>query len=134
MGCLIEQGDINRECRHRRNIKFCRIGEASHPGPGLDNKQQHQLKLGDFFCRNRIHMDSKSEWCKALSFKIENVRGHGNCLYPSLGKTLEMNGNQVRDSIVDKSKMHWSDIFDFDLDGEEYINFLGETADRKQRG
>eukprot|EP00972_Heterocapsa_arctica_P036787 5415846-Heterocapsa_arctica.AAC.1 len=79
-------------------------------------------------------MDSKSEWCKALGFNIENIRGDGNCLYSSLGKTLEMNGNQVRDSTVDKSNMHWRDIFDFDLDGEEFINFLGETVDRKQWG
>eukprot|EP00972_Heterocapsa_arctica_P056628 8358812-Heterocapsa_arctica.AAC.1 len=94
MGCLIEQGDTNRERRHRRKIKSCRIGEASHPGPGLNNKQQKHFKLGDFFCRNNIKMDSKSEWCKALGFKVENIRGDGNCLYSSLGKALEMNGNQ----------------------------------------
>eukprot|EP00972_Heterocapsa_arctica_P102189 15057427-Heterocapsa_arctica.AAC.1 len=79
-------------------------------------------------------MDSTSKWCKALGFKIENIRGDGNCLYSSLGKALELNGNQVRDSIVEQSNMHWSDICDFDLDGEEYINFLGGTADKKQWG
>eukprot|EP00972_Heterocapsa_arctica_P038111 5612068-Heterocapsa_arctica.AAC.1 len=79
-------------------------------------------------------MASKSEWCKALGFTTENIRGDGNCLYTSLGKTLEMNGNQVRDSIVEKSNMYWSDIFDVYIDGGEYINFLGETADKKQWG
>eukprot|EP00972_Heterocapsa_arctica_P060943 8988876-Heterocapsa_arctica.AAC.1 len=65
-------------------------------------------------------MDSKSEWCKALGFKIENIRGGGNCLYTSLGKSLGMNGNQVRDCTVEKATMYWSDIFEFDTDGEEF--------------
>eukprot|EP00972_Heterocapsa_arctica_P013075 1921478-Heterocapsa_arctica.AAC.1 len=42
-------------------------------------------------------MDSKSEWCKALGYKIHNIRGDGNCLYTRLGKALEMTGNQVRE-------------------------------------
>eukprot|EP00972_Heterocapsa_arctica_P077439 11422515-Heterocapsa_arctica.AAC.1 len=45
-----------------------------------------------------------------------------------------MNGNQVRDSIVEKSNMHWSDVMEFDIDGDEYITCLGETADSKQWG
>eukprot|EP00972_Heterocapsa_arctica_P026442 3894471-Heterocapsa_arctica.AAC.1 len=53
-------------------------------------------------------MDYKAEWCKALGLRIENIKGDGNCLYTSLGKALEMN--------------------------DEYINFLGETADKKQWG
>eukprot|EP00972_Heterocapsa_arctica_P029809 4392131-Heterocapsa_arctica.AAC.1 len=61
-------------------------------------------------------MDSKSEWCKALGFNIENIRGDGTCLYSSMRKALEMSGHQVRDSIVDKYNMHWSDILEFDLD------------------
>eukprot|EP00972_Heterocapsa_arctica_P051714 7608336-Heterocapsa_arctica.AAC.1 len=32
------------------------------------------------------------------------------------------------------TNMHWSDIVDGDLDGEEFINFLGDTADMKQWG
>eukprot|EP00972_Heterocapsa_arctica_P088771 13089346-Heterocapsa_arctica.AAC.1 len=79
-------------------------------------------------------MDSKSEWCKALGFNIENIRGDGNCLYISLGKTLEMTGNQVRESIVEKANLYWSVIFEFDTDWEEFINFLSETSDNKQRG
>eukprot|EP00972_Heterocapsa_arctica_P042263 6230037-Heterocapsa_arctica.AAC.1 len=47
-------------------------------------------------------MDSKAEWCKALGPRIENIKGNGNCLYTSLGKALEMNGNQLRDNIVNK--------------------------------
>eukprot|EP00972_Heterocapsa_arctica_P021827 3209609-Heterocapsa_arctica.AAC.1 len=79
-------------------------------------------------------MDSKAEWCKALGLRIENIKGNGNSLYTSLGKALEMNGNQVRDSIMEKSNMHWSEVMYADIDGDEYINFLGETADRKQCG
>eukprot|EP00972_Heterocapsa_arctica_P029795 4389871-Heterocapsa_arctica.AAC.1 len=30
--------------------------------------------------------------------------------------------------------MHWSEVMYFDIDGDEYINFLGEAADRKQWG
>eukprot|EP00972_Heterocapsa_arctica_P079710 11744217-Heterocapsa_arctica.AAC.1 len=45
-----------------------------------------------------------------------------------------MNGNQVRDSVVEKSNMHWSEVMDLDIYGDEYINFLGETADKKQWG
>eukprot|EP00972_Heterocapsa_arctica_P059165 8723896-Heterocapsa_arctica.AAC.1 len=84
--CLIEQGDTNRENRHRITIESCRIGEASNPGPGLQNKQHKQLKLGDFFSRNHIQMHSTSEWCKALGYMIHNIRGDGHCLYTSLGK------------------------------------------------
>eukprot|EP00972_Heterocapsa_arctica_P068364 10100958-Heterocapsa_arctica.AAC.1 len=71
MNCLIAQGDTYRESRHRRKVVSCRIGEAANPGPGLDNKQQKQFKLGDFFCKNHIQMDSKAEWCKALGLRIE---------------------------------------------------------------
>eukprot|EP00972_Heterocapsa_arctica_P094462 13931060-Heterocapsa_arctica.AAC.1 len=77
-------------------------------------------------------MDSKSEWCKALSYKIHNIRGDGNCLYTSLGKDLEMTGNQVRESIIEKANLYWNGIFEFDTDGEEFIHFLSETGDKKQ--
>eukprot|EP00972_Heterocapsa_arctica_P000018 2893-Heterocapsa_arctica.AAC.1 len=30
--------------------------------------------------------------------------------------------------------MHWSEVMYVYIDGDEYINFLGETADRKQWG
>eukprot|EP00972_Heterocapsa_arctica_P051438 7566413-Heterocapsa_arctica.AAC.1 len=116
--------DTNRECRHRRKIESCRIEEAANPGPGLENKQHKQLKLGDFVCINHIQMYSKSEWCKALGYKIHNIRGDGNCLYTSLGEDLEMTGNQVRESIIAEANLHWSVIFEFDTDGEEFINFL----------
>eukprot|EP00972_Heterocapsa_arctica_P082184 12114457-Heterocapsa_arctica.AAC.1 len=76
-------------------------------------------------------MDSKSEWCKALGYKIENIRGDGNCLYTSLWKTMQMTGNQVRESIVEKSNLYWSVILDVDTDGEEFINFLCETSDKR---
>eukprot|EP00972_Heterocapsa_arctica_P048671 7173422-Heterocapsa_arctica.AAC.1 len=79
-------------------------------------------------------MVSKAEWCKVLGLRIENIKGDGQCLYTSLGKALEMNGNQVRDSIVEQYDMHWCEVMDFDIDGDEHINFLGETADRKQWG
>eukprot|EP00972_Heterocapsa_arctica_P077662 11453932-Heterocapsa_arctica.AAC.1 len=106
---LGNQNDTNRECRQRRKVESCRIGEAANPGPGLENKQQKQFKLGDLFCRNHIQMDSKSEWCKAL-------------------------GNQVRESIIEKANIYRSVIFEFDTDGEEFINVISETSDRKQWG
>eukprot|EP00972_Heterocapsa_arctica_P025493 3752718-Heterocapsa_arctica.AAC.1 len=45
-----------------------------------------------------------------------------------------MNGNQVRDCIVEKANIYWSDIFEFDTDGEEFIYLLCETTDKKQWG
>eukprot|EP00972_Heterocapsa_arctica_P089690 13227552-Heterocapsa_arctica.AAC.1 len=53
---------------------------------------------------------------------------------PVWGKALEMDKNLARDSIVEQSNVHWKDTMDFDLDGEEFINFLGETADRNEWG
>eukprot|EP00972_Heterocapsa_arctica_P112639 16432921-Heterocapsa_arctica.AAC.1 len=126
--------DTNGELRHRRTIGSSRIGEADNPGPGLDNKQLKQLKLGEFFCRNHIQMDSKSEWCRASGYKIHNIRGDGNCLYTSLGKDLQMTGNEVRESIMANTNLYWSVIFEFDTDGKEFIKFLSGTSDRKQWG
>eukprot|EP00972_Heterocapsa_arctica_P009921 1459824-Heterocapsa_arctica.AAC.1 len=62
-------------------------------------------------------MDSKSEWCKALGYTIHNIRGDGNGLYTSLGKDLEMKGNQVRESIIEQASLYCSVIFVFDTDG-----------------
>eukprot|EP00972_Heterocapsa_arctica_P094463 13931061-Heterocapsa_arctica.AAC.1 len=124
--------DTNREGRRRRNIESCRIGEAGNPGPGLQNKQHRQFQMGDFFCRNHIQMGSKLEWCKALGYTIHNIRGDRNCLYTSLGKDLEMTGNQVRESIIEKANIYWNEIFEFDTDGEEFSYFLSETGDKKQ--
>eukprot|EP00972_Heterocapsa_arctica_P062353 9190931-Heterocapsa_arctica.AAC.1 len=45
-----------------------------------------------------------------------------------------MTGNQVRESIIGKANIDWSVIFDFDTDGEEFMNFLCETSDKKQWG
>eukprot|EP00972_Heterocapsa_arctica_P069020 10199161-Heterocapsa_arctica.AAC.1 len=83
-----------RENRKKRNIKSCRIGEASNPGPGQQNRQPKQRKLGYFFVRSQSQIDYKSEWRKAKGFKIHNVKGDGNCLYTCLGKDMEMNANQ----------------------------------------
>eukprot|EP00972_Heterocapsa_arctica_P107204 15793087-Heterocapsa_arctica.AAC.1 len=45
-----------------------------------------------------------------------------------------MDGNQVRSSIVEQPSKHWKDTMEFDLDGEQYINFLSGTSDKKQWG
>eukprot|EP00972_Heterocapsa_arctica_P027018 3973796-Heterocapsa_arctica.AAC.1 len=79
-------------------------------------------------------MGAKSEWCKALGYKIHNIRGDGNCLYTSMGKDLEMTGNQVRENIIEKANLYWIIIFEFDTDGEEFMNFRSETSDKKQWG
>eukprot|EP00972_Heterocapsa_arctica_P043016 6343331-Heterocapsa_arctica.AAC.1 len=91
---LAKRIDRSRECRHRKQIESCRIGEAANPGPGLHDKRHKQCKLYDFFIRSQDQIDSKSEWCKALGFKVHNIKGDGNCLYTCLGKELEMTGNQ----------------------------------------
>eukprot|EP00972_Heterocapsa_arctica_P110706 16300318-Heterocapsa_arctica.AAC.1 len=132
--CLAKRIDRSRECRHRIKIESCRIGEAANPGPGLHNKQHQQLKLGDFFTRSQNQIDSKSEWCKALGYNIHNIKGDGTCLYTCLGKELAMTGNQVRQSIIDKANLYWNDIFEFDIEGDEFINFLSGTGYRNQWG
>eukprot|EP00972_Heterocapsa_arctica_P059125 8717626-Heterocapsa_arctica.AAC.1 len=45
-----------------------------------------------------------------------------------------MTGNQVRQSIIDTANLYWSDIFEYDIEGEEFINFLSGTGDRNQWG
>eukprot|EP00972_Heterocapsa_arctica_P093771 13831706-Heterocapsa_arctica.AAC.1 len=45
-----------------------------------------------------------------------------------------MTGNQARYSIIENTNIYWSVIFEFDIDGEEFITFLSGTNDRKQWG
>eukprot|EP00972_Heterocapsa_arctica_P083357 12283624-Heterocapsa_arctica.AAC.1 len=115
-------------------IESCRIGEAANPGPGLHDKQHKQCKLNDFFIRSQNQIDFKSEWCKALGYKIHNIKGDGNCLYTCLGKELEMTGDQVRQSIMDKANLYWNEVFKVDTEGEEFINFIRETGYINQWG
>eukprot|EP00972_Heterocapsa_arctica_P028388 4173001-Heterocapsa_arctica.AAC.1 len=51
-----------------------------------------------------------------------------------LGKPLGWMEIRLGTALCTTSNMHWKDTMEFDLDGEEYINFLGKTADRKQWG
>eukprot|EP00972_Heterocapsa_arctica_P085142 12545516-Heterocapsa_arctica.AAC.1 len=43
-----------------------------------------------------------------------------------------MTGNQVRQSIIDKANLYRNNIFESDIEGEEFINFLSVTGDRNQ--
>eukprot|EP00972_Heterocapsa_arctica_P050966 7491691-Heterocapsa_arctica.AAC.1 len=45
-----------------------------------------------------------------------------------------MTGNQVRQSIIDKANLYWNDMFEFDIEGDEFINFLRGKGDRNQWG
>eukprot|EP00972_Heterocapsa_arctica_P083149 12253636-Heterocapsa_arctica.AAC.1 len=45
-----------------------------------------------------------------------------------------MTGNQVRQSIIANANLSWNDIFEFDIEGEEFINILSGTGDRNQWG
>eukprot|EP00972_Heterocapsa_arctica_P105380 15528678-Heterocapsa_arctica.AAC.1 len=45
-----------------------------------------------------------------------------------------MTGNQVRQSIIANANLHWNDMFEFDIEGEEFIHFLSGTGDRNQWG
>eukprot|EP00972_Heterocapsa_arctica_P005665 836230-Heterocapsa_arctica.AAC.1 len=47
---------------------------------------------------------------------------------------MGMNGNQVRQRILEKVNLYWNEVFEYDIEGEEYTNFLKETADRNQWG
>eukprot|EP00972_Heterocapsa_arctica_P026162 3853208-Heterocapsa_arctica.AAC.1 len=35
---------------------------------------------------------------------------------------------------MDKANLYWYDIFEYDIEGEEFIHFLKETSDRNQWG
>eukprot|EP00972_Heterocapsa_arctica_P012952 1903252-Heterocapsa_arctica.AAC.1 len=85
------------------NIESCRIGEAGNPGPGINNKQTYQKKLGYFFNTMHIIKDDKAEWCKEQGYTIEGIKGDGNCLYICLRIIRNLSGNIVRQSIVDKT-------------------------------
>eukprot|EP00972_Heterocapsa_arctica_P061632 9090052-Heterocapsa_arctica.AAC.1 len=41
-----------------------------------------------------------------------------------------MTGNRVRDSIIAKASLYFNDMFEFDLEGGEFINFLSETGEK----
>eukprot|EP00972_Heterocapsa_arctica_P032679 4813662-Heterocapsa_arctica.AAC.1 len=90
--------------------------------------------MAGFFCKNHSQQDFTAEWCKALELKIVNINGDGHCLYTCLGKALDLNGNEVRSTIVEQSNIYWNDTVEFDQDGEEYINFLVEAADINEWG
>eukprot|EP00972_Heterocapsa_arctica_P112323 16431132-Heterocapsa_arctica.AAC.1 len=45
-----------------------------------------------------------------------------------------MNGAQVRQRIIEKANLYWIEVFEYDIEGEEFIHFLQETADRNQWG
>eukprot|EP00972_Heterocapsa_arctica_P103853 15304600-Heterocapsa_arctica.AAC.1 len=77
------------------NNESCRIGEAANPGPGLHEKQHKQRKVIYVSIRSQNQIDSKSEWCKALGYKIHNIKGDGNCCYTCLGKELDWQPSQT---------------------------------------
>eukprot|EP00972_Heterocapsa_arctica_P031233 4599226-Heterocapsa_arctica.AAC.1 len=45
---------------------------------------------------------------------------------------MEMNGNQVRHIILEKVNLYWNEVFEYDIEGEEFVNFLKETSYRNQ--
>eukprot|EP00972_Heterocapsa_arctica_P023571 3473069-Heterocapsa_arctica.AAC.1 len=45
-----------------------------------------------------------------------------------------MTGNQVRQSIIDKANLYCNKVFEYDIEGEEFINILREPGDRNQLG
>eukprot|EP00972_Heterocapsa_arctica_P063183 9322126-Heterocapsa_arctica.AAC.1 len=47
---------------------------------------------------------------------------------------MEMNGNQLRQSIIEKANLYWNEVFEYDIEGKEFIHFLLETGDRNQWG
>eukprot|EP00972_Heterocapsa_arctica_P056181 8289254-Heterocapsa_arctica.AAC.2 len=107
---LQTHGEPSTVSRHRRRVENCRIGEAANPGPGLDNKQHKQLNMCDFFGKTMSSnipklngarvWDSESKTSKEMELVFTHV----------WGQTLEM--DQVRNSIVEQSNMHWKGTMD----------------------
>eukprot|EP00972_Heterocapsa_arctica_P021979 3233052-Heterocapsa_arctica.AAC.1 len=62
------------------------IGEAANLGPGVNNKQLRQTKMGDFDGGAHHLRDEKVECCREKRLAIHRVRRHGNCRYTCLGK------------------------------------------------
>eukprot|EP00972_Heterocapsa_arctica_P107400 15819285-Heterocapsa_arctica.AAC.1 len=47
---------------------------------------------------------------------------------------MQMNGAQVRQSIINNTNLYCNAMFEYDTEGDEFINFLQEAADRNQWG
>eukprot|EP00972_Heterocapsa_arctica_P084963 12519415-Heterocapsa_arctica.AAC.1 len=47
---------------------------------------------------------------------------------------MELNGAQVRQRIIEKANLYCNEVFEYDIEGEEFIHFLQETAERNQCG
>eukprot|EP00972_Heterocapsa_arctica_P078220 11535640-Heterocapsa_arctica.AAC.1 len=62
---------------------------------------------------------------------IEHIAGDGICLYASLGRSRKLNGNEVRQILLDKSDTHWKEHMGFYIDGSAYNKFRLQTMDKK---
>eukprot|EP00972_Heterocapsa_arctica_P057646 8503294-Heterocapsa_arctica.AAC.1 len=71
---------------------------------------------------------------KKRSSKLKESKGDGNCLYTCLGKSRNLNGDQVRQILVEKAAEHWNQTMDYDADGSGLEHFIKETQDRKEWG
>eukprot|EP00972_Heterocapsa_arctica_P084105 12390868-Heterocapsa_arctica.AAC.1 len=92
------------------------------------------MKLGEFSRQKHIAKDDKAEWCKEKGHRIENSAGDGNCLYASLGRSINATSNKVRQILYNKSETRWTEHMKFDIDGSAYNKFRGRTIDKKEWG
>eukprot|EP00972_Heterocapsa_arctica_P080908 11924290-Heterocapsa_arctica.AAC.1 len=81
-----------------------------------------------------ILKDKRAERCREKRLIIERIRGDGDCLYSCLGKSMGLDGDHVRQIIVDRVEECWDQIMEHDLDGSALIHFIEEAKDRTEWG
>eukprot|EP00972_Heterocapsa_arctica_P065316 9643534-Heterocapsa_arctica.AAC.1 len=90
--------------------------------------------VGDFPWGLHTLKDARAEWCREKRFIIERIRGDGNCLYTCLGKSVDLDGDQIRQIIVDRADECCKDLMEYDIDGSALAHSIEHTKDRTERG
>eukprot|EP00972_Heterocapsa_arctica_P009548 1407363-Heterocapsa_arctica.AAC.1 len=87
-----------------------------------------------FWGRNHTLKDERAERCREKGLSIRRIRGDGNCRYTCLGKCMELDGDQIRQMLIDRLEECWQTIMEHDLDGSALAHFIEETQDRTKVG
>eukprot|EP00972_Heterocapsa_arctica_P050188 7381481-Heterocapsa_arctica.AAC.1 len=82
----------------------------------MKTNSSRKQKLVDFFHQMHSPKDDKAERCRERGYTFESIRGDGNCLYTSLGKSRKFSGNQVRQIIHSRAAEYWQQCMEYDID------------------
>eukprot|EP00972_Heterocapsa_arctica_P039533 5822964-Heterocapsa_arctica.AAC.1 len=65
---------------------------------------------------------------------MQRVRGDGGCLYVCLGKSINLEGDQIIKLLIERANECWETIMEHDLDVSGLAHFIEETEHRKAWG